>query len=194
MPRFAYHWAMIGVLAFVILPWLVYELVRGFRSLRVKLAGGPEAHAIKLIRKFVAAHADWKVRVYRTPAGLRALALHRRFTPNDPEAQAFFRAIGSDPIYVRMCVNQQCFRARVSPKPWRIGQPHIRPSPGTWPINPERLPERREWITRYEQAARAYASCHFVEAMGSGSTDDSVRQVQELHDMLSRANDSLPLA
>src|SRR5688572_18341267 len=64
-----------------------------------------------------------------------------------------------DPVYRRMCRNQRCFRARVSPKPWRIGlTEHLRPRPGVWPVKPERLPQRNEWIRRYESQAGGVAA------------------------------------
>ncbi len=188
------HSVGLGVLATFVLPWAVLGTARFLQSLRVKLDGGAEAHAMKLIRRFVTGHPDWTIRVYRTPAGLRALAVHRKFVPGDAEAQAFFDAIDADPVYVRMCKNQQCFRARVSPKPWRIGIPHVRPRPGVWPVDPAKLPQRLEWIARYEETARGFSSCHFIEALGGGITHEAVRPVQELHDRLARATESLPLA
>lgn len=49
------------------------------------------------------------------------MVLHRTFDPLDAAVSKCFQALGADPTYVRMCRNQRCFRARVSPKPWRIG-------------------------------------------------------------------------
>ncbi len=143
---------------------------------------------------FLDTRPDWRFRVYRTPNGYRLLAMHALFDPRGQQAQEAFDGLGADPTYVLMCKNQNCFRARVSPKPWRIGIPdHLRPRPGVWPINPERLPERLEWIERYEEKAEAFSSCQFIEELGMGSTSSSVVQVQKLHDELSRANRSLPM-
>ncbi|HJZ92274.1 MAG TPA: hypothetical protein VKE40_15470, partial [Gemmataceae bacterium] len=83
--------------------------------------GGREAAARTRVGRFVDDHVDWALRVYRTPAGLRLLVTHQPFDPNDPAVLGFFAHIRADPVYVQMCLNQQCFRARVSPKPWRIG-------------------------------------------------------------------------
>jgi hypothetical protein len=147
------------------------------------------------ITRFLADHPDWAVRVYRTPAGLRLLATHRPFEPGEPVVVEFFRAVGTDPMYVRMCLNQQCFRARVSPKPWRIGiEARMRPRPGVWPVRPERLKERSDWIAAYERAARSYAACEFIEAIGSGIVHPAIGPVQKLHDDLCRATSGLPIA
>lgn len=162
----------------------------------VAWAGGAQERAQGRIRRFCATHPDWHVRVYRTPAGLRLLAMHRTFDPADAAVAECFRAVGADPVYVRMCSNQRCFRARVSPKPWRIGiGTHIRPRPGVWPVRPERRPERTRWIEAYEASARGYASCRLLETLGSSSqVHPSARAVQVLHDELCQANTMLPIA
>ncbi len=184
-----------GLAAFVGALVLLPLASRLLRRIRVALAGGEEAYAVARIERFVNARSGWKVRIYRTPVGVRALALHRRFDPASPEALEFFRDLGSDPLYVRMCLRQHCFRARVSPKPWRIGVGgHLRPRPGVWPVRPERKPERDRWIAAYEEAARGYASCRFLKEVGWGAADSGAEAVRVLHDDLSRALGLLPLA
>jgi hypothetical protein len=150
---------------------------------------------MKQIESYVSARRDWRVRVYRTPAGCRVLAMHRPFDPSEDEALAFMSAVKTDPIYMRMCRNQQCFRARLSAKPWRIGiDAHLRPRPGVWPVAPERMPDRLAWVARYEEAARDYAACRFVCELGGGAIDYQVDGVRRLHDEYSRAESGLPIA
>jgi hypothetical protein len=169
-------------------------IVKAARSIFTKAKGGPLKAAGSRIVKFSAQHPDWTLRIYRTPAGLRVLAMHRTFDPAEPAVADFFRALGTDPIYVRMCTRQHCFRARVSAKPWRAGiSDHMRPS-AVWPVAPEGLPVRREWVEKYEAAARSFAACALLETLGSGATDPKTRAVQELHDTLSHATTGLPLA
>lgn len=170
--------------------------VAEFLYLGLKMAGGgPERSARRRIGRFLARHPDWQLRLYRTPAGLRLLAMHRVFDPADPAVAECFKALGADPVYVRMCLNQRCFRARVSPKPWRIGiAGHIRPRPGVWPVDPARLPERRRWIEEYERVAQAHASCRYVETLGSKTVHPAAQAVQRLHDRLCRAEQDLPIA
>jgi hypothetical protein len=113
------------------------------RLLRQQSASSGAERAAQRIHAFMARHADWRLRVYRTPAGLRLIATHARFAPASEATQAFFKAVDVDPVYARMCLNQRCFRARLSAKPWRIGiADHLKPRPGVWPIRPERLPAR----------------------------------------------------
>lgn len=154
----------------------------------VALRGGPDRLARTRIASFLRRHADWSLRIYQTPAGLRILVLHRTFKPGEPAVADFFKAIGVDPIYARMCRNQQCFRARVSPKPWRIGiSQHMRPRPGVWPVRAEQLEKRNTWIQAYEAAATRFASCRFLEAQGKGAIDARAAKVRELHDRMSQA-------
>lgn len=157
--------------------------------------GGPEGVARSRVSDFLARHPEWNLRLYRTPAGMRVMAMHQTFNPSDPAVIACFQALGTDPIYAKMCLNQQCFRARVSAKPWRIGiGEHMRPRPGVWPVAPERMALRTSWIHRYETAARSFAACKFMEAIGSGVTHPETKLVQELHDEMCCALSALPLA
>lgn len=167
------------------------ELLRVFRH----FTASTELVALRRIREFVRTHPAWNFRIYRTPAGLRALATHATFAADSDETAACFDALQADPTYARMCRHQQCFRARVSPKPWRIGiASHIKPRPGVWPIAPERMPAREAWVRAYEQAAQAYAACQFIESSGSGVIHPEIAPVIELHDSLCQATGTLPIA
>ena len=170
-------------------------VARLFHRTLQRAKGGAEQAARDRISRFVERHPEWNLRVYRTPAGLRVLATHRTFQPGESTVAECFDALDTDPIYVRMCLNQQCFRVRVSPKPWRIGiGRHLRPRPGVWPVAPERMPMRVAWIAEYEATAKAFAACEWIESIGSGITHPDVRSVQELHDEFCGATRHLPLA
>jgi hypothetical protein len=166
----------------------------GFRLL-TRLTGGAEGLARRWVEKFAAAHPDWRLRLYRTPAGFRVLVMHRTFAPGEAEVANFFQALGTDPIYVRMCTAQQCFRARLSPKPWRIGiAAHLKPRPGIWPVRPEAMPRRREWIAAYEAKAKDFSACRFVAELGNGASHPTAQTVQRIHDEVCRAESGLPIA
>lgn len=174
---------------------LAYPTANILYQVYQKISGGLDQMARNRIDHFLAKFPEWNLRIYQTPAGLRVLATQRTFLPSDPAVFEFYRALGVDPIYVRMCVNQQCFRARVSPKPWRMGiSQHMRPRPGFWPVSPDRLPIRNAWIKDYETKAGAFAACTFLESKGSGITHPDVRRVQSLHDELSGALSNRPIA
>jgi hypothetical protein len=165
------------ILVFVGLMIVVAGILR-FLSEKVSYRKNDEEIALLKLKNFIMTHPAWRLRLYRTPAGLRLLAMHRKFDPTEPEVDAFFRAIGADPIYVQMCKNQRCFRARVSPKPWRIGiEKHLRPRPGVWPVKPEHEPRRQAWIAEYEAKSLAFASCRYLCDLGDGLPDFTVQAV-----------------
>ena len=183
-----------AIIALVVAVSMGGPLLNILRRISTRIRGGNQKIARDRIATFLAGHPDWRVRIYRTPAGLRMLALHRLFDPREPAVQACFDALGVDPLYARMCHNQYCFRARVSPKPWRIGiAQHLRPRPGVWPINPERIPDRQQWVSDYERLSIGFASCSYMRTLGNGAVDPLVEQVRELHDRLSQAERTLPL-
>jgi len=187
--------AAVAAAGVFLLVWRLLASAQG-RSRAQAGEAGPEAAARQRIARFVAQHPDWHLRLYRTPAGLRVIAMHRTFSPQELAVADCLHALGADKVYARMCRNQNCFRARVSAKPWRIGiGEHLRPRPGVWPVAPQHLAQREAWVARYEAAARGHAACRFVEAVGaSGSVDPRARAVQGLHDALSRADSGLPIA
>ena len=151
--------------------------------------------ALGRIRSYLSKNTHWHFLIYRTPAGVRVLATHQLFDPSDPAVLDCFNQLGTDPVYQQMCLKQKCFRARVSPKPWRIGiGDHLRPRPGTWPVKEQHIPVRNAWLVRYEAAAASFASCVLVESLGSGAIHPEVLPVQVWHDELSRANSQLPIA
>lgn len=170
-------------------------IVAAVHGIAWRLGGGPEGRAHARIARFIAAHGDWRLRQYRTPSGLRLLAMHRTFATDDPAVQQCFAALGADRTYARMCARQRCFRARLSPKPWRIGiAAHMRPRPGVWPIAPEQRSKRERWIEDYERKATGYAACRYLGECGAGGVDRKAADVRVLHDALSRAEQSLPIA
>lgn len=160
----------------------------------VSLRGGIENIVRGRIEHFFAKREMWRWRVYRTPAGFRMLILHRPFNPDDPEVEEVFKGLGADPLYAKLCRKQQCFRARVSPKPWRIGCKQMAPRNKVWPIAPERMPERLKWIEHYERTAIDFAACRFEGEFGEGIPDSAIVAVQRLHDQLCRAESGLPIA
>jgi hypothetical protein len=170
--------------------------VAGLVARLVVIAGGGSDHlARKRIASFLSTHPAWNLRLYRTPAGYRMLATHRPFEANDDEVRQFFARVSADPVYVRMCTNQNCFRARLTAKPWRIGiSAHMRPRPGVWPVRPEAIAMRSRWIDTYEAKAAGFAACRYIESLGSGVVDESITAVIELHDRESRALVDAPLA
>lgn len=186
---------VIGLVLGAVLVLLVNAVLLVRRKQRLAAQGGPEGIALARVAAFGERHPDWHLRVYRTPAGLRVLVMHSTFSPRDEAVQDFFKAVGTDALYARMCRLQHCFRARLTAKPWRIGiTQRISPPVAAWSAEQAGLPERLAWITEYEQHATGFAACVYLRSFGDVRRVDAKAEcVRDLHDRLSRAQESLPL-
>ncbi len=167
------------------------------RSMWLLITGAernPFVTAREEIEKFAVDNPGWLLRLYRTPKGFRVLVMHDTFDPVDERAFEFMQKLGSDPLYMRMCRNQKCFRARISPKPWRIGVEHIKPRPGIWPVKREKMNVRRDWIRRYEQKASRFSSCRYEATLGEGRSDRKCEAIRSVHDRYCKADRDLEIA
>ena len=144
-------------------------------------------------RRWVDKHQGWSMRAYRTRAGLRLLATHGLFAPDDPLIVGdLFPSLDTDPLYARLCKTQASFRARLTPKPWRCGcqAPHFR-----WPWRDAKDRERfQQWANGYKTAAQKYATCELAAEIGPRQVHPDLAPMIALHDERSRVGSGLPLA
>lgn len=131
-------------------------------------------------------------RLYRTAAGLRAIAIDRDYDPAGRDTEELMRLTDTDPAFARLCRVHQSFRARLTPKPWRCGYPL---PPGQHPRE-EGEPRQRfaAWCDGYERASARFATCRYVDTVGSGKPRGHAAQLVTLHDRVTRSSESLPLA
>lgn len=184
-----------GVFALAILGYYAGKLVGRVASARGGPGSAPLSWTKSRVEAWCASRPEWRVAVYETPAGVRLLPLHACFDAAEESPFEFMAFVRADPLYVRMCRLQRCFRARVSPKPWRAGiEDHFKTG-GTWPVRDSRkLAVRAEWVRRYEQKASRFASCRLVEVVGDGATDPRVDAIRRRHDELCRVGSGRELA
>ncbi len=168
-----------GLFATVILSVVLGNIIRRMRATPER---DIEQATVERIKQLSRQSPELNIRLYRTPAGLRALLLNDTYAPASEAALTLLKRLQSDRVYIQMCRNQECFRARVSPKPWRIGLDRIRPSPGIWPVRPERLEERTTWVDEYTRRAEGYASCRFLLQLGSTRVHRKADFVRQIHD------------
>ncbi len=151
-----------------------------------------EAEIWSRLEQFVAGNPDYGFRVYRTCAGVRAMATHALFDPASPATLGMLRQLGSDPLYVRLCQVQECFRARLTPKPWRCGCPS---NPASWPRDGADQQSRFEaWEAGYTAAQEGYATCRWLGTLGVEHVLPEAQQIIRLHDQMTRCHDKLKLA
>jgi hypothetical protein len=135
---------------------------------------------------------DWGWRIYRTRAGLRLMATHALFDPETAVSNGVFDALSADPLYRQLCKAQKCFRARLTPKPWRCG---VYDRPERWPWQTPWAEEKfQAWEGRYRKACRNWATCELVRIVGNRDVHPDVGHVIEFHDEAARAATKLALA
>ena len=131
-------------------------------------------------------------RVYRTNAGERYLLTGGTLDPASTKADELMEQLGTDPLYQKLCRVQECFRARLTPKPWRCGIPALEVR---FPWHDEEAEySYRRWEKDYQAQSRDYATCHFVEQLGSTTMSEDEQAIVKLHDEMTRAESELPLA
>ncbi len=144
------------------------------------------------IREAGARHARSTLRIYRTFAGYRVLAADLALDPKSESAQDFLAGFGSDPAFMKLCRIQGSFRARLTPKPWRLD---LALPPNQYPRDePAAQAEFDAWLKGYEQACSGFATCKFLESMGSTRPSSETLALVEEHDRMTRAQSDLPLA
>jgi hypothetical protein len=153
----------------------------------------PEDIALATLRDKLMNAGKGRFRIYRTAGGFRAIAMDREFDPAGTEAQDLMKATGTDPFFIRLCLAQKSFRARLTPKPWRID---LKPPPGEYPREADPQKRFMEWLAEYEAASAKYATCKYLETVGRGGMVDTPvgEDLVGLHDRLSRATEPRPLA
>jgi hypothetical protein len=152
----------------------------------------PKDAALQAVRAACARFPAVSFRVYRTFAGFRLMATDSLMDPKSRETEAMLSAFGADPFFTKLCNLQASFRARLTPKPWRVG---CRLPPASYPFDSLEV-ERRysEWLREYEAAIQGKATCAFLESIGPGKTLPESAAVVAEHDRACRVGEDLPLA
>ena len=121
------------------------------------------------------------MRVYETYAGLRFLITHKTYPADDLEVKQMFAELGVDSLYARLCQQQACFRARLTPKPWRIGM--SRPV-SRYPRNEPEQQEFCRWLHRYILKSNPCVTVKLVKTLGLASVHSDVQRVIDVHDKI----------
>ncbi len=151
----------------------------------------PGAAVIENLQEICNVDRSLGFRLYRTAAGFRAMATSRPFDVNDPLTTTLLEKMRSDGLYVVLCKRQQCFRARLTPKPFRIGIKH---PPARFPYADEAAVSAvTQWQSGYDQASKKYSTCAFVAHVGNPHVHKDVHSILQLHDHFA-CNAELPLA
>lgn len=130
--------------------------------------------------EFQRRHPRLQLRVYETRAGFRLAVGNRLFEPTGEQTRELLRELDSDELYIRLCRSQQCFRARLTPKPWRCG--HKGP-PNPFPReDAEQAARFARWLQSYRDKAAGYRVCRLSQELGDGPALAAAEPVLRLHD------------
>ncbi len=152
----------------------------------VDTEAGTDEIAAQCLAELVGHQPELGFRVYRTRAGWRYLCTTHAFDPAANSTQLLLEALQSDPNYRLLCRIQNCFRARLTPKPWRAGYYAI-------VYSKERGMPRKE-LERYLKQTNGFASAQFVSTVGSGACLPELGAIRDYHDGWTQADSGKPLA
>jgi hypothetical protein len=151
-----------------------------------------ESSALAKMENWTRNNPDWGWRIYRTRAGLRLLATHALFDPEAAASDGVFDALGADPLYRQLCQTQKCYRARLTPKPWRCG---LHRKPERWPFLDARAEKSfQKWDAQYQSYSFNWATCALVKKIGNDTVHPAVQPILKLHDEMTKVESKLKLA
>jgi hypothetical protein len=151
-----------------------------------------QSAAMVKIENWTRNHSEWGWRIYRTRAGLRLLATQGLVEADSTVADGVFEALGADPLYRKLCKTQKCFRARLTPKPWRCG---IHRKPQRWPWLDNKAEKGfQKWEAQYLSYSANWATCEFIRQIGNPVVHAEIQSIVKLHDGLARVESKLQLA
>ena len=96
-------------------------------------------------------------------------------------------SLNVDRLYMRLCGKQDCYRARLTPKPSGIGMKTPR---CIYPRDEALDRSIREWVAAYDAKRSGFAACRLLETVGAFTSS----AVSDFHDQRCRANEALPQA
>lgn len=170
---------------------LKHAFVRLFNKSALSPMERREQETLERLKSFISTRHGWNVRVYRTCAGLRCLVTHDFFDPASKETLDHLHSAGADPLYVRLCKAQECFRARLTPKPWRCGVGRLSVK---WPRDADEQRQFEAWLAEYDLNAARHSTCRFLGATGGDVVHPEIAKIVELHDALTKCCEKQSLA
>ena len=123
--------------------------------------------------------------IYETSAGYRVVITDRLLAPGSSESDELMKQLNSDQLYSVLCVKHQCYRARLTPKPFRMNM--MTPKITVENIDSQEI---QNWIKEYTVNAQDYSICRKVYD-GARSMLPEVDEVLKIHDHFTIRDGSL---
>ena len=141
----------------------------------------PKEQIFEMVRNLARTkYGDHTFRTYETYQGARVIVLGGHFDPRDQGTKKMMDEFNCDPLYTTLCNKQGCFRARLTPKPYRM---KMSPYKVNFPRDSGKGvdTEFQRWLAEYERESRNYTVCKFIEQIG---TSQDMSEVVRLHDQI----------
>lgn len=128
------------------------------------------------------------IRLYETHSGVRAIVTGWKFGPKSSETEKLMKEFQNDELYSVLCKKQGCYRARLTPKPYRM---RCKAHKVVHPF-PDRAAETafQTWLSEYELKRQNFATCRFIAELGKVQTSPVI----QYHDERTGVQSSLKLA
>jgi hypothetical protein len=152
-------------------------------------SGSQKERILAMVRKKAAspAHSRLGFHIYETAKGVHVIVTGVSHAGSSNEGQALLREFECDELYRKLCKKQNCYRARLTPKPHRLKLPKIR---AKVPRTASETSTLEQWIHKYNQASTGFATCKYLEAVGMTTRNPII----DFHDQRTRAKSGLPVA
>jgi hypothetical protein len=136
--------------------------------------------ALSRFADFSRQHPALCFRVYETAAGYRVIVTNKYMEPDSVESAEWMESLDSDKLYRKLCKRQQCYRARLTPKPWRL--PGCKSSvffPNGQYADKYNL---KDWLQKYNEESKSFAVCTLIKTYGDGAIAEGIDEVLDIHD------------
>jgi hypothetical protein len=162
------------------------------RNARTARARELEQGVWNRVRSWAENNPHRSFRLYRTAAGMRLLMTDRVYEPAAADTTQLLEELGSDPLYHKLTQVQECFRARLTPKPWRCG---IANPPCRFPFADHQTEVKfRRWEAEYSEKSKRHRACELVGTFGVAPRNDIIEQTIRIHDERACEPNGAPLA
>ncbi|MBN2340432.1 MAG: hypothetical protein JXX29_01075 [Deltaproteobacteria bacterium] len=160
-----------------------------FEALLGKAKGTTKEQITRMVeaRAAKSAYRHLSFRLYETNVGVRVIVQGMQASPVSKQVMTLMRDFNTDPLYAMLCEKQQCYRARLTPKPSRIkcNTPRV-----IFPRSETEQRTHQEWVRTYEQLSQSAAVCRHIKDIGRFRENRTIRY----HDEQTRCAKNLPLA
>lgn len=118
-------------------------------------------------------------RIYETVGGLRLIRIDKELEPRSRESVSNHTHVKSDKRYQELCIYQNCYRARLTPKPWRRNNVKV----GSERVGVAKYFGTCQVIGNYSDID--FPEYHWGEVLGN---TPKIQNVVSYHDSITRAN------